>query len=314
MKNMSENKPKDGIWDIIYIGAGCAGLGGSVYSRRFGMSTLIIGELMGGTITLTHLVENYPGFTSLTGSELAQHLIDHAKANDVEIVNKRVSSIEREPNEGLFLLKVGEETYKAHTVVLATGGKHRHLNVPGEEDYTNKGVSYCATCDGPFFRGKTVGVVGGGDSAVKESLLLGEICEKVYIIYRGKEVRPEPINKTRMESMSNIEVITETNITEILGDGTKFNKVKFDTGSELELDGLFIEIGMDPLSELAVPLGVELNQKKEVNIDLMSNTNVPGFYAAGDITNTPWKQAIVGVAESTKAAYSAFNYWSAKKG
>lgn len=292
-------------YDFLIIGGGCAGLGSAVYAARFGMKTAIIADMLGGLITTTHLVENYPGFTSLSGFQLAQNLIEHAKAVGAEIIPKRVTEIEK--NGDTFMVKCNDEIYEAKSILLATGTKHRKLNVPGEKELANKGVSYCATCDGPFFRNKTVGIVGGGDSAVKESLLLAELCSKVYIIYRGKEVRPEPINKQRMEAKNNIEVLTETEIEEIIG-SEKLEKVKFKNGNELVLDGLFIEIGGDPQTELAKTLGVALNERGEIIIDKESKTNIDGVFSAGDCTNTSWKQAIVGVGEGTYAAYSAYNY------
>lgn len=291
------------MYDVIIIGSGVSGLGAAIYAQRFGLKTLVIGELQGGTITKTHLVENYPGFPSLSGIELAQNIIKHAESVETEIKATKVTSIEK-TDQG-FQVKTGSETYETRTVILATGTHHRKLGVPGEEEFTNKGVSYCATCDGPLFRDKTVGIVGGSDSAVKESLLLAQFAKKVYIIYRKEEVRAEPINKKRMEENDKIEVINNTNVTEILGDQT-IQKVKFDTGKELDLGGLFIEIGRLPQADLAKSLGVELNEKGEVKINRMSQTNVPGFYAAGDVTDSDWKQAITGVAEGVKAAYSAY--------
>ncbi|OIP79859.1 thioredoxin reductase [Candidatus Peregrinibacteria bacterium CG22_combo_CG10-13_8_21_14_all_44_10] len=297
------------MYDLVIVGGGVAGLGAAIYAKRFGMNVLVLSDFFGGTITKTHLVENYPGFASVTGLELAESIIDHVKSTEAEMRPEKVESIEK--TDAGFTVKTAKESYVAHTVLLATGTHHRKLGAPGEAEFTNKGVSYCATCDGPFFRGKVVAVVGGSDSAVKESLLLSEFAKHVYVIYRGKEVRPEPINKKRMDANPKIEVIAESNVVEIIGDGT-LKKVKLDTGKEVDLEGLFIEIGRIPQTDLAKNLGVEMNNKGEIKIDTFSNTNVPGFYAAGDVTDTEWKQAIVGVAEGVKASYSAYNYISAK--
>lgn len=302
-QNMDEN-----TYDLVIIGSGMAGMGAAIYAGRFELKTLVIGELPGGTITLTHLVENYPGHTRLSGLELATHLQDHVKDVGVPMKQGKVVKISRESEDKPFILETKSgDTYKAKTVLLATGTDHRKLGVPGEEELTNKGVSYCATCDGPFFKGQVMGIVGGGDSAVKESLLLAKYASKVYIIYRGETVRPEPINKRRMEATENIEVINNTNISEIIG-GDKIEKVKFDTGKELELGALFIEIGRDARNDLAKQMGVELNKKGEIIINKASETNVPGFLSAGDCTDTDWKQAIVGVAEGCMAAYTASEY------
>ena len=300
------------LHDLLIIGGGCAGLGASIYARRFNMDVLVLTEGLGGTITTTHLVENYPGFISLTGQELADKLIAHAKANNVEFkVGSRVTKVSKEGD--VFKVEFGKEVLEARTVLLATGTTYRKLGVPGEKEFSAHGVSYCATCDAGFFKKKNVIMVGGGDSAVKESLILAEHAAHVTIVYRGEKItKAEPINMKRMEATPNISVKLKTNITEILGD-TVVKKVKFDTGEDLPVDGVFIEIGRIPLTDMVNDLGAEKNDKGEILINGMSETNVPGFYAAGDVTDTEWKQAIVGVAEGTKAAYMAFEYVSRQK-
>ncbi len=298
--------------DLIIIGGGCAGLGASIYARRFDMDVLILTEGLGGTITTTHLVENYPGFTSLSGFELAQHLIDHAEANQVPIkLGSRVTRVWKEGK--LFKVQFGAEVYESLSVLLATGTTYRKLGVPGEKELAAKGVSYCATCDAGFYKGKKTIMVGGGDSAVKESLILAKHAAEVTIVYRGETItKAEPINMKRMEATPNIHLRLKTNIVEILGDD-RVRKVRFDDGTEMETEGVFIEVGRIPLTDMVNELGAEKNQKGEIVINEMSETNVPGFYAAGDVANTEWKQAIVGVAEGCKAAYSAFEFVSQQK-
>jgi thioredoxin reductase (NADPH) len=293
------------MYDLIIIGSGMSGMAAAIYAGRFGIKTLVIGELPGGTITLTHLVENYPGYKRLSGLELAGHLQEHVADIGVEIKQGTIEKIER--NETFTLSTTSGETYETKTVLLATGTEHRKLGVPGEKELANRGVSYCATCDGPFFRDKVVAIVGGSDSAVKESLLLAKYAKQVYIVYRGEAVRAEPINIKRMEEADNIEVINNTNITEITGEN-KVEKALFDTGKELECDAVFIEIGRLPRTDLATQLGAELNQKGEVIINKASETNIQGFFSAGDCTDTDWKQAIIGVAEGCMGAYSAYQY------
>ena len=291
------------LYDFIVIGGGVSGLAASIYAKRFNLDTLILTEALGGTITTTHLVENYPGFISLSGQELADKLIEHAEANEVPF--KLGERVERVWKEGdIFKIQFGPDVYEARTVMLSTGTTYRKLG---------KGVSYCATCDGGFFRGKNVIMVGGGDSAVKESLILAEHAAHVTIVYRGTEfTKAEPINRKRMEKTENITPMFSTNIVEILGEN-KVEAVKLDNGETMPIDGVFIEIGRIPLTSMIDDLNVEKNEKGELLIDDMSRTNVPGFYAAGDVTAAEWKQAIVGVAEGTKAAYSAFNFVSAQK-
>jgi thioredoxin reductase (NADPH) len=290
-------------YDLVILGAGVSGLGAAVYATRFGMKTLVLGELMGGVITTTHVVENYPGFITLTGLELGNKLKDHAVAVGAEIVQRKVTSIEAK--DGGFVISDGKDSWEGKTLLIATGTSYRSLNVPGEKELANKGVSYCATCDGPFFKNKTVAIIGGSDSAVKESLFLAEHAAKVYIIYRGEQVHPEPINLKRMEANEKIEVVNKSNVVEIYGNG-KVEGVKLDTGKDMKLDGVFVAIGHEPRNELIKNLGITLTEWGEVIIDKESRTNVPRIYAAGDITDTEWKQAIVGVAEGVKAAHSAF--------
>lgn len=298
----------DEIHDLIIIGSGMAGMGCAIYAGRFELKTLVIGELPGGTITLTHLVENYPGYKRLSGLELATKLQEHVEDVGVPMKQGKIVDISRENEQSCFKLTADNgDTYQAKTVLLATGTDHRKLGIPGEAELTNKGVSYCATCDGPFFRDKNLIMVGGADSAVKESLLLAKYGTKVSIVYRGEEVRAEPINKRRMEATENIEVINNTNITEIIGKDF-VEKVKFDTGGEMECQGVFIEIGRIPRTELAEKMGVERNKSGEVLINKMSETNIPGFFAAGDCTASDWKQGIIGVAEGCMAAYTASEY------
>lgn len=296
------------MYDMIIIGGGCGGLPAAMYGSRYTMKVLVLAKRMGGLIQDTHLVENYPGFTSLTGYELAQKLEEHAKAFDAELIEEEVIDVQKK-GEGDFLVKTKEgNEYKGKTVLFATGSNRRKLGVPGEAEYTNKGVSYCATCDAPFFRDKIVGMVGGGDSAVKEALLLADYAKEVKIIYRKAQVRPEPINKVRMEKQPKISVVPNTNVTEILGDGKRITKVKLDTGGEMELEGLFIEIGHLPANELAKKLGVELDKNGYMIVEEFARTNVPGVFAAGDVTNVPWKQGIIASAQGCYAAYLANEY------
>lgn len=294
------------MYDLVIIGGGVAGYSAAMYAKRFEMNVLVISPIDGGTLTQTHLVENWPGIQSITGFELGMTVANHAKAIGAESKYGMVETVTKTGN--IFSLKLESgEVLESKTVLLATGTKHRELGIESEKRLRNKGVSYCATCDGAFFKGKTVGMVGGSDSAVKESLLLAEYCEKVYIIYRGETVRPEPINKKRMEANPKIEVINNANVVEVLGEN-KVEAVKLDTGKTLELQGLFIEIGRIPFSNIAKELGANLNSKGEVIIDKYSQTNVPGFFAAGDVTDSHFKQAIVSSAEGAHAANSAFEY------
>ena len=230
---MEENE-----YDLIIIGGGCAGYPAAVYASRFNLKTLVIAKEMGGLITTTHLVENYPGFISLTGPELATNLENHVKANNVPIENDIVSEVKKEGNYFIIKTSLAEKEYKTKTVLLATGTKHRHLDAPGEKEFSGKGVSYCATCDGMFFKNKVVGIVGGGDSAAKEAMVLAKNSSKVYMFVRTT-LKAEPINADRIRSNSKIEIIENVNVKEICGD-KMLTHVMLDNGNKVELAGLFI--------------------------------------------------------------------------
>ncbi len=297
-------------YDVIIIGGGCAGFPAAVYSKRFNLKTLVIAKERGGLITTTHLVENYPGFVSVTGQELGDALQKHVEANNVPISDDEVSSIEKIEEDGktYFIVKTAflKKEYKTKTVILGTGTKHKHLNAPGENEFAHKGISYCATCDGPFFRGKVAAIVGGSDSAAKEAMVLSSICSKVYMFVRST-LKAEPINSDRVRAIENIEIIEGVNLKEIKGDQV-VKSVLLDNGDEIDLSAVFIAIGMLPQNELAKQLNLDLNQKGEIIIDKLSRTNVEGVYAAGDVTNSEWKQGIIGSAEGSVAAYSAFEH------
>lgn len=311
-KNYNPQTAKDGEeFDVIIVGGGAAGYPAAVYSGRFGLKTLVVAGERGGLLKTTHIVENYPGFIRLSGPEIMSHLESHVKDYQVPIIDEWVQSLEKKGK--LFIVKTDEHSFKAKTVIMATGTKHKKLGIRGEEELYGKGVSYCATCDGPLFKGKTIGVVGGSDSAAKEALLLSEYG-KVYIIYRKETIRPEPINLERVEKKikeGKIEIINNTNVLEINGDRLISHVIldkPYKNSKELKLGGIFIAIGHVPQSHLAKHIGVKLDEKEEIMINKLSETSIPGFFAAGDVVNTPWKQAIIGAAEGCMAAYSAYEY------
>jgi thioredoxin-disulfide reductase len=297
-------------YDVLIVGGGCGGYPAGMYASRFNLKVGIITKLRGGLITTTHLVENYPGFISLTGSELAKKLEDHALHYGAEILDDQVDKIEKKGNVFYLKLAFSNKELSAKSIILATGTKHKHLGVKGEEEFKGKGVSYCATCDGGFFKEKVVGIVGGSDSAAKEAMVLAMHSKKVYMLIRS-HLKAEPINIERIRKNPKIEIIEGVNVKEIKGENI-MKSVLLDkeiNGSfELNLDGVFIAIGMNPQNELAKQLDVALNEKGEIIIDRLSRTNVEGVFAAGDVTNAPWKQGIVAAAEGSIAAYSAFEY------
>lgn len=303
------------MYDLIIIGGGCSGLSAAMYGTRLGLKTLTFAELPGGLITTTHLVENWPGVISTTGPDLAMSLYDHATAVGAEIKGEIVSKVENlGEKDGIPHFKVSTSTgsYESKTVLFATGTKHKKLGCKGEEEFENRGVSFCALCDGAFFKNKVVAIVGGGDSAAKEALFLSEHASKVYIIVRKDVLRAEPINAARVQKNEKIEVLFKTEIEEILGEKSvtgvklKDGEGKF-SGQTLEMEGVFMAIGHDAQTSLAKELGVALNSHEEIMINRKTETNIKGVFAAGDCTDTEFKQAITGSAEAVTASYYAYH-------
>ena len=304
-------------YDFLILGGGGTGLAAAMYSARLGMKTLVLGttngtELpVGGVITTTNIVENYPGFIKLTGVELAKKLEDHARSYDLVTIKEEKAMSIKKSGHG-FSVKTNKGTYVAKTILFATGTRWRELKVSGSDEFKNKGVHYCALCDGPLYKNKIVAVVGGSDSAVKDALLLSGYAKKVYIIYRGEKIRPEPINFEKVKKNKKIEIINKTNIKEIKGDKLVTSVIldkSYKKNNELELNGVFVAIGHIILSELAKSIKVELNKKEEIKINHMtSETNVKGVFAAGDVTDKQFKQLITGVADGCTAAHSAYEY------
>ena len=296
------------MYDIEIIGAGIVGLAAAIYARRMNLKTIVFGNERGGTLAKTHVVENYPGFISLTGPELMDKILEHAQSYNPTIIMRNVIKITRQ--KSCFKIFTKKEEYSAKTLLFATGSIWKELKVPGEEEFKNKGVHYCASCDGPIYKGKkTAIVVGGADSAVKESLLLSEFFDEVYVLARST-FKPEPINMERMKKNKKIKGFEGIQIKEIKGD--KFaNEVILDKpvngSTSLKTDAIFVEIGHIPLSELAISLGVKVNKGKEIIISREARTNVPGIYAAGDVGDLKFKQAITGVGEAVTAIYALYD-------
>ncbi len=302
-------------YDFLIIGAGCAGASAGMYASRMSLKTAMLATMPGGLITSTHLVENWPGIKSISGPDLAANIVDHATTFGAKLINETAKEIEqvklstedeaagKKPG---FIVRTSSGEYAGKTLLLATGSEHRKLDVPGEKELENKGVSYCALCDAAFYRDKVVAVVGGGDSAAKEGLLLAEQCSKVYIIAR-KTLHPEPINLEKVHEHSKIELIENAQVDEILGE-EKVEKIRLKDGKELDVDGVFVAVGLLPESELAGKLGVELTDRGYIKTNRKSETSVPGVYAAGDVTDLMFKQAITGSAEAVTASFWAFEY------
>ena len=308
-----------GEYDFVVIGAGVAGLSAGMYGARLGLRTLILGKSygselpIGGVITTTNVVENYPGFIRLTGTELAENIEKHTRSYElVEIKEEKAEKVEKK-GKGFFI-KTNKGEYFGKTILFATGTKWKKLpeSVKGSKEFENKGVNFCALCDSPLYKNKVVAVIGGSDSAAKDAMVLAEHAKKVYIIYRGEQIHPEPINFERIKANKKIEIINKTNVIEIRGDKAVREVVldrEYKGKKELALDGVFVAIGHIVLSDLAKEIGVKLNEKGEIILNhKTSETNVAGVFAAGDVADKEFKQAITGVAEGCTAAYSAYEF------
>ena len=299
-------------YDLVIIGSGAAGLSAALYARRYNMNTLVFEGEFGGETATAGKIENYPGIMSIDGYDLMKVMKEQGKALGVRFAEGRVRKIER---QGAYFLVTGEqETVQARTIILAIGSKRRHLNLPKEQELTGRGVHYCVTCDGPIFAGKTVAMVGGGDSSVKGVNFLAEYAKKIYFIVRGKEIVAEPINFGNMKKLGDkIEVLLETEVKELVGD-KQLEKIilsKAHKGSaELVLDGMFVEIGYDPDQTFVQQLGLQTDETGYTKVDDMMRTNIPGIFSAGDSTNHfgRFKQDITAAALGAVAATSAYEY------
>lgn len=290
------------VYDVIIIGAGPAGMNAAVYSARSMLKTLIIGELEGGMMGEAHEICNFLSYKKILGSELAMKMKEHVESLGVEIKNERVEKITK--NE-IFTVKTSSNEYQARKIIYAAGSSKNKLELENESRLTGKGISYCATCDAAFYKNKITGVVGGSDAALTAALLLANYAEKVYIIYRQEKFfRAEPTWIKQVEENEKITCIFNATITELKGE-EKLEAVKLSNGEELNMDGLFIEIGSTPNTELVKELGVELEEGR-IKVDKYKRTNIKGLFAAGDVTNTPLKQVITAAADGAIAARKAF--------
>ena len=296
--------------DLIIIGGGAAGLSAAQYAARSNLDVVLFEEMAtGGQILIIDNMENYPGFPEpVEGFEFSQQMEKQAKQFGAEIVLTTVKGMENK--NGYFMVETGKGTYTTYAVILATGAKHKHLDIPGEKEFTGRGVSYCATCDGPFFRGKKILVVGGGDAACDEAGFLANLSENVVLIHRRDRFRAQKALAERVLNNPNIEVRFNTVAKEIRGKD-KVEKVlleKTDSGEsyEEEMDAVFIFVGSIPQTQLVPELSkdeggyIVTNQRME--------TEVPGLYAVGDLRNTPFRQVVVSASDGAIAAHCASQY------
>lgn len=300
----------NGMYDVIIIGGGPAGMTAAIYSARRALKTLVLSSDIGGQMAKTTEVENYPGLNVIGGFEISNRFKNQAEKFGARIIIEEVREIA--PDDDNFMVKTNLNQYKCTTIILAYGKKPRELGIPGEEQFKGRGVTYCATCDAPFYKGKKVVVVGGGNSALDAAILCSKIAGNVYLIYRGAEFRAEQYLIDKVKEAANIELIFNGELAEISGNQT-VKAVKLKSGEIIPTDGVMIEIGYVVDRSLTENL-VEHDIKNQVVVDELQQTSRPGIFAAGDLTPTPYKQIVISAAEGAKAALSCFDYIQKKQG
>jgi len=296
------------IYDLIILGAGPAGITAAIYAARKKMDLVVLTTNVGGQVVYSSEIENYTGFQYITGEELSAKFREHLERYRFDLMTEEVQRVEREGN--LFGVKTDTGAYSGKTVIIVTGRKPKELKIPGEAEFKNRGVTYCATCDAPLFVDLDVAVVGGGNSGLEAILQLIKIAKKVHLIEIMPQLKADPVLIEKAKASGKVEIWTSTRVVEIIGD-------KVVTGIRLQRDGeeilipvqgVFVEIGSTPNSEI---VGfVEKNKWGEIVVNGKCETSIPGLFAAGDVTDVPEKQIVVAAGEGCKAALSAFRYLS----
>jgi thioredoxin-disulfide reductase len=296
------------VYDLIIVGAGPAGITAAIYAARKRMDFAVFTMNIGGQITFSSEIENYTGFQYITGEELAAKFQDHLKEHKFELRMEEVKRVEKV--DEIFKVRTDSGSFLSRTVIIATGRKPRELDVPGETEFKNKGVTYCATCDAPLFQGWDVAVVGGGNAGLEATIQLIKIASKIYLVEIGPQLRADPVLVEKARASGKVEVLTGTRVMEIIGD-TVVRGLRVQKGGKemvLPVRGVFVEIGSVPNSGLVD--FVEKNANGEIIVSCRCETNVSGLFAAGDVTNVPEKQIVVAAGEGCKATLSAFKYLS----
>ncbi len=299
------------MYDVIIIGSGPAGLSAAVYAIRAGLKLLVLEKnpMSGGQVLNTYEVDNYLGMPGMNGFDMGMQFRAHADKLGVAFQTAQVLSIEDMGDRKK--VHTSNEVYESKSVILATGARHAHLNIPGEEEFSGRGVSYCATCDGAFFRGRTVAVVGGGDVALEDAIYLARTCEKVYLIHRRDEFRGAMILQEEVKKLSNVEILYSHEVVSVGGtdvvESVTLRDKKSGEKKEMELAGLFIAVGIQPETEIVQPL-LALDEGGYVEAGEDCVTEIPGIFVAGDIRKKPIRQIITAVSDGANAAISAVHF------
>ena len=296
--------------DVAVIGAGPAGVSAGIYAKRKGWTTLILAKEPGGQVRDTSAVENYPGISSISGAQLAEDFLDHARFLELPIMSDVwVSHLSLEESDKVIHLSDGQKI-NARSVIIASGSRHRTLDVPGETDFSGKGVAYCAICDAPFFQDLQVAVVGGGNAAVEAVIDLAKIASHVTLVHRST-LKADKILLDRMKTLENISVHLQTGVVEIQGGqmvtGLRLESLESHAKWNLPVDGVFVEIGYLPNTE-AFRGTLPMNEKGELLTDGKMRTSIPGVFAAGDVVEGPYKQIVISASQGAIAALAANEY------
>ncbi|MBE5914582.1 MAG: thioredoxin-disulfide reductase [Pseudobutyrivibrio ruminis] len=303
------------VYDVIVIGAGPAGLAAGIYGKRAGYNILVLdtSSISGGQILNTYEVDNYPGIPGVSGTELAEAMKKHCEKLGVEFARGRVSSIVDNGETKELVTK--KETFQTKTVIIATGATNRKLGCPGEDEFSGMGVSYCATCDGAFFKDKVVAVVGGGDVALEDAAYLARTCKKVYLIHRRDEFRGAVVLQNQIKSLDNVELVLDSTVESIIGNDSVekllIKNKKTNEERELEVDGVFIAVGTVPNTKTISGLP-SLDERGYIVADETCETNIPGVFAAGDVRTKQLRQVITATADGANAITSITNYLNLK--
>jgi len=304
--------------EVVIVGAGIAGLTAALYLARQGVDVLVVSRDLGGQLLQATVIENYPGIEAIKGTDLAMRVEKQAKTFGAKTrYGEQIVRIDR-LEDGSFELESNRgRVYRAEAVILAFGKTPRRMNVPGEEEYDGRGVSYCTICDGPLFRGKNTVVVGIGDQGLEAVALLAGLCPRVYYVTPAR-LFGDPDLVARVKAAPNVEVLENHVPVRVLGDGRRVTGLVVrskETGEErtLEVEGVFVELGYEAKTDFVKHL-VDLNENKEIIVDKMGRTRTPGLFAAGDVTDIPFKQAVISAGEAAKAALAAFNYLQKRRG
>ena len=299
-------------WDVIIIGAGSAGLSAGIYTVRSGLKTLILDEkLPGGTISDASIVVNYPGFAEISGGELAEKMANHCKKVGA-FIHELEPVTELELTNEKKIVKTSSGTYEAKAIIFSTGSHYKEIGVRGEKEFRGRGVSYCGVCDGPFFKGKKVLVIGGGNSACITTLYLSSLAAQVTVIHRREAFRAEESLVSDISSKGNVNILWNTEVQEIKGDKqvkavTLIDNTTNKTG-EMAIDAVFVQVGEAPNNQLAKAAGIETDEHGYIKINIRQQTNLPGIFAAGDVTNHPIKQVGTAVGQGITAALESYSY------